>query len=58
MGSMQSKVEFEYQLRISPGPRKTTENRDRVGRSQDLVTSVIPSGLPPCSLVEDYVHAT
>jgi hypothetical protein len=36
MGSMQCNVEFGYQLSICSG---TTENLDRVGRSQDLPNS-------------------
>jgi hypothetical protein len=39
MRGMQCNVEFGYQLSISAfalGPRKTTENRDRVGWSQDV----------------------
>jgi hypothetical protein len=36
MGSMQCNVEFGYQLSICSGTKETTENLDRVGRSQDL----------------------
>jgi hypothetical protein len=36
MWSMQCNVEFEYQLSICSGTKETTENLDRIGRSQDL----------------------
>jgi hypothetical protein len=36
MRSMQCNVEFGTNSAFALGPRKTTENLDRVGRSQDL----------------------
>jgi hypothetical protein len=37
MGSMQCNVEFGTNSEFALGPRKTTENLDQVGRSQDLL---------------------
>jgi hypothetical protein len=36
MGSMQCNVELGTNSAFALGPRKTTENLDQVGRSQDL----------------------